>query len=214
MTTKNLFILSLLSVFLTACLGDKKGINIEEANDTTSFINKDFKGNLIDYDMNQSACEGISKADIASLYGVSEDLVTIIDNTKSDRRDPNSNPVCSFYIESGESDFMWLRGNMGIHREKKKEEYPEHAADVSEHSGNWKEIWALQKSVSRSSEWVSDLAKAAVWRGTDHNLKIKFDGYTLNIMPLRNVMNKEEQALNRDYKEIAIKMAKMSGYVN
>lgn len=214
MKTKKLLCISIITLVLTACVGDVKIPDAEEMGDTTSFINEDFKGNRIDYDMNQSACEGVTKADIAELYGVSADLVRIMDNVNSDRRDSNAQPVCQFYIESGDNDFMWLRGSMAIKREMKKEEYPEYSADVSEHSENWEEMWAQQKSISKSSEWVSDLGKAAVWVGKYHNLKIKFEGYTLSVNPPRNVMNKEEQALNRDYKKMAIKIAKLSDYVN
>lgn len=211
---KNIFILSLLIVFLTACLGDKKSVNIEEMNDKSSFINKNFKGNLIDYNMNQSACERVSKADIAKLYDVSQDLVHIVDNVKSDQRDPNSQPNCQFFIESGESDFMWLRGNISVNREIKSNEYMGEIAEAAGNGENWEQAWALKKSISKSSEWVSGLGKAAVWKGSQKDLKIKFDGYTLFVSPLSNRLNKEEQALNRDYKKIAVEIAKAAGYIN
>ena len=214
MKTKNLFTLSLIALFLSSCVGDKKRIDIDQVNDTSSFVNKNFKGNLINFDNNQSACEGVSKADIASLYNVSEDLITIVDNTKTDRRDPNSGPVCNFYLESGESDFMWLRGSMSIIQEVGKDEYMGEIAEAAGNGENWEEAWALQKSISESSEWVSDLGKAAVWKGSNKILKIKLDGYTLFINPLSSALNKEEKALNRDYKKLAIEMAKLTGYVN
>jgi hypothetical protein len=214
MKTYQFVIASLLSIILISCVGDKKSIDIDEMSDTSSFVNKNFKGNLINFDNNKSACEGVSKGDIASLYNVSEDLITIVDNTKTDRRDPNSGPVCSFYLESGESDFMWLRGSMSIIKEVGKDEYMGEIAEAAGNGENWKEAWALQKSISESSEWVSDLGKAAVWKGSNKILKIKFDGYTLFINPLSSALNKEEKALNRDYKKLAIEMAKLTGYVN
>ena len=173
MKNRNLITISLIALFLTSCLGDKKGINIEEANDTTSFINKDFKGNVIDYDKNQSACEGISKADIASLYGVSEDLIRVIDNVKSDRRDPNSNPSLFVLSRNWRIRFMWLRGSISLTPEVGKDEYMGEIAEAAGNGENWQEAWALQKSISESSEWVSGLGKAAVWKGRNKHLKNK-----------------------------------------
>ena len=160
-----------------------------------------------------SACESISASDIASIYGVSEDLIVINDITKTDQRQPNSPPSCMFYIKTGDNDFEWLRGSISVQREIRKDEM---AYDVAKAAGNgeeWEEAWALNKSISKSSEWIKDMGMAAVWNSKKVELKIKFNGYTLSIYPIKNKLNQAEVAKNRDYKNVAIAMAKASGFI-
>ncbi len=210
---KHLVVVFLSIMMLQSCLGDKKAVNISEMNDT-GFVNDNFKGNLINYSKEMSACENMSASDIASMYNVSEDMVVFEDISKSDRRVPNSAPICTFFLKDGESDFQWLRGSMNIQREIRKAET---AYDIAKAAGNgeeWEEAWALNKSISKSSEWIKGMGIAAVWKESSTELKIKFNGYTLNIYPLKNRLNKSEVAKNRDYKKIAIAMAKAAGYIN
>ena len=89
--------------------------------------------------------------------------------------------------------------------------------DVAEAVGagkNWEEAWSLKKSISKSAEWIPNMGKAALWNARKKTLEIKFDGYNLLINPPKNILNKEETAKNRDYKEIAIEMAKSCGFIN
>lgn len=213
MKIKQILILGTLTLSLSACLGDKKMVNISEIDDT-SFVNKNFKGNRINYDKDMSACENISVAAIAEMYNVSEDLVVFDDISKSDRRVPNSNPACSFYIKDGENDFKWLRGSMSIEREIGKNEANYENAKMTGSGEEFEEAWALQKSMSKSSEWVNGMGMAAVWNEANKELKIKLKGYTLAIYPIKNRLNEAEVARNRDYKQMAIAMAKASGFVN
>ncbi len=206
-------ILGVLSICLMSCLGDKKTINVSEMDDT-SFVNTAFRGNLINYSKDMSACENISASDIASMYNVSENRILFQDVSKSDRRVPNSAPVCTFYIKDGDSDFVWLRGSMSIQREIDKNET---AYDIAKAAGNgeeWEEAWALNKSISKSAVWIKNTGLAAVWNERKKELKIKFKGYILNVYPLKNRLNKAEVAKSRDYKAIALDMAKAAGYIN
>lgn len=202
----------LVLVTLCSCLGDKKQIDIDEMNDT-SFVNTNFKGNLINYNGGMSACDNLNAASIAKMYDVSEELIHIEDPTKSDRYRKDMEPVCSFYIEDGENDFMWLRGSISLNREVAKDEMMGEIAEAIGGGEDWEEAWALKKSMSKSSEWIDDMGMAAIWNERLAELKIKFDGYTLNVYPIKNKLNKAEAAKNRDYKKVAIEMAKAAGYI-
>ena len=201
------------AILLTSCLGDKKAMNVSEMNDT-GFVNTNFKSNAINYSKDMSACKNMSTGDIASMYNVSEGMVVFQDNSTSDRRVPNSAPICTFFIKDGENDFQWLRGSMNIQREINKDETAYEVAKAAGNGVEWEEAWAINKSISRSSEWIPNMGKAALWNESKTELKIKFDGYTLNVYPIKNKLNKAEVAKNRDYKKVAIAMAKAAGYVN
>jgi len=213
MKIKHIFILVVLALSFISCLGDKKAINIDEMGDA-SFVNKNFKGNNINYVKGMSACDKVSADVIAKLYTVSVDKVHIEDPTKSDRYRKDIEPVCSFFIEDGESDFMWLRGSIAVHREIGKDELMGDVAEATGAGENWEEAWALKKSISKSSEWIPNTGQAALWNDRKKELLIKFDGYTLNVYPIKNKLNKDEVAKNRDYKRVAIAMAKAAGYIN
>lgn len=212
MKIKNLLGLCLTALVLSSCLGDKKVMNTDEVGDI-SFVNKNFKDNLINYSKDMSACENMSPSSIASLYNVSENIVLFEDVSKSDRRVPNSPPICSFFIKDGENDFQWLRGSISIQREIGKDETAYDVAKAVGHGVEWKEAWALNKSISKSSVWLKGIGLAAVWNDKNKELKIKFKGYILYVNPLKNGLNKEEIAKNRDYKKVAIAMAKAAGYI-
>ena len=179
----------------------------------TSFVNKNFKGNAIDYVKGMSACDKISIQTIAQLYNVSADKVHIEDPTKSDRYKKDMEPMCSFFIEDGDSDFMWLRGSITVNRDVSKDEFMGEIAEAAGGGENWEEAWALKKSISKSSVWLEDMGLAALWNDRNNELKIKFKGYTLNVYPLKNKTNKAELAKNRDYKKAAIAIAKAAGYI-
>jgi len=213
MKTHQILIATLISMILISCLGDKKSIDIEEANDTTSFVNKDFKGNLIDYDDNMSACSKMTKADLASLYNVSADEIYWMDSATNERMESNK-PTCNFRVMIGEDEFNYLIGGITVNREIKKEEMMGEIAEAVGNVENWEEGWALQKSMSKSAEWVEDTGLAAMWKPKRRELHIKFEGYTLYVMAPGAAFNKEENAKNRDYKKIALEMAKKAGYIN
>lgn len=201
------------AVLMSSCLGDKKTINVEELGDT-SFVNDNFNGNLINYTKSMSACDNISASDIASIYEVSEGDVIIQDVTKTDQRVPNTPPSCMFYIKTGDNDFEWLRGSISVHREIGKDEYMGDIAQAAGGGENWEDAWALKKSISKSSVWIKNMGQAALWNERKSELIIKFEGYTLNVYPIKNLMNKAEVAKNRDYKKAAIAMAKAAGFTN
>ena len=213
MNFKHFFIALVTSLFLSSCLGDKKMVDIEEMGNT-SFVNRNFKGNLIDYNNDKSACEQMPLSILANLYNVSEDKIRLIDNKKSDRFRKEIEPQCGFYIETSENDYEWLRGSMSLYREIGKDEIMGEIAEASGSGEKWQEAWALQKSISKSAEWINDIGMAALWNESKHELKIKFDGYTLSVYPPKNNSNKKEVAKNRDYKKVALAMAKAAGYIN
>ncbi|WP_179009110.1 hypothetical protein [Winogradskyella forsetii] len=213
MKIKHILSFSFIAIMFSSCLGDKKNATISEMNDN-SFVNENFKGNLINYSKDMSACENMSASSIASIYNISEELIVYEDVSKSDRRMPNSQPICNFFIKDGDNDFQWLKGSMNIQREIGKDEM---AYDVAKAAGNgvaWEEAWALNKSISKSSEWIKDIGLAALWNESKKELKIKFRGYTLYVYPIKNRLNKAEVARQRDYKSAAIAMAKAAGYIN
>lgn len=204
----------LLLVFITSsCLGDKKAVDVEEIGNT-SFINNDFKGNKVNYTKGMSACDQLNAAAIARIYNVSESLVHVEDPTKSDRYKKDLEPACMFFIESGASDFEWLRGGISINREVGANEMMGDIAEAAGNGENWEEAWSLKKSISKSSEWIPNLGKAALWNERKKMLEIKMEGYTIVINPLKNILNKNEVAKNRNYKKLALEMAKASGFIN
>jgi hypothetical protein len=213
MKTEKIIFISLITLFLTSCLGDKKSIDIEEANDTTSFVNKDFKGNLIDYDDNMSACSKMNKADLANLYNVPADKIYWMDSATNERMQTTS-PTCNFRVMIGENEFNYLIGGITVQREIKKDEMMGEIAEAAGGGENWKEAWALKKSISRSAEWVKNAGEAALWYPNKRQLLVKFDGYTLTVIAPGHSLNQEEKSKERDYKDIALTIAKKAGYIN
>lgn len=207
-----LFIFSSI-ILLSSCFGDKKSIIGEDLNDE-SFVNTNFKVNLINYSEGMSACDQITASEIANLYGVNASLIHIEDPTKSDRYKKDMLPACMLYIKTGENDFEWPRGSISILPEISKDEYMGDVAEAVGQGKNWVEAWSLKKSMSKSAEWLNGIGQAALWTGKKNQLEIKFEGYTLVVTPLKNISNKQELAANRDYKQIAIKMAQAAGFIN
>jgi hypothetical protein len=214
MKSKYPYTLLILILLLTtiSCTGDRKSLVRQDLEDT-SFVNKNFKGNLVDFDEKMSACDQITTNEISSLYGFSAVDVVIQDASKLNLKN-NSKPSCMFYIKSGASDFEWLRGSISVEREIAKDEYMGDIAEAVGSGENWKEAWSLKKSMYKSSEWVPGLGLAAIWNKNKTTLEIKFDGYTLVVNPIKNVLNKEEVAHNRDYKKMALGLARAGGYIN
>jgi hypothetical protein len=114
----------------------------------------------------------------------------------------------------GENEFNYLIGGITVQREIKKDEMMGEIAEAAGSGENWKEAWALKKSISKSAEWVENAGEAALWYPNKRQLLVKFDGYTLTVLAPGHSFNQEEKALNRDYKKIALEMAKASGFIN
>jgi hypothetical protein len=207
------FISLFLVVALCSCQGNKKSVDLSEMSDT-SFVNANFKGNRINYSKNMSACNNLSAVELAEIYGVSADLITIDDPLTNPNRQATETPICSFYLKSGASDFQWLRGSMALKREIAKEEYMGEVHEATGGGEHWQEAWALKKSITSSAEWVPNVGMAALWNKNNQQLEIKLDGYTLEVYPLKNKLNEQEVAANRDYKAVALAMARAAGYIN
>ena len=198
-------------VLLSSCLGDKKPVSQDEMA-ARGFINDNFKGNKIDFSKKTSACEQLVAPQIADLYQVAATDVLIQDAVNNNGNSSNVSPSCQFYIKTGDNDFEWLRGSMTVQPEIKKDEYMGEIAEATGAGENWQEAWALKKSMSNSAEWIPELGKAALWNPSKNLLEVKYDGYTLKVIPLRNKLNKIEVGKQRDYKKMAVEMVKLAGY--
>ncbi len=197
---------------LSSCIGDRKSIIGADFGDT-SFVNTSFKANEIDYTEGMSACDQLSAATLADLYGVSEDMVIISDPTKMANATQVGGPSCMVHVKLSERKGDHLTGTISIAKEVGKDEYMGEIAEATGGGENWEEAWAMKKAMRESTEWLEDMGKAALWTGKKRMLEIKLDGYTLSIMAPGAPFNQEETARNRDYKKIAVAMAKSSGFI-
>ena len=195
MKTINFIIISLIAVFLTSCKGDKKSIIGADTSDD-SFVNKNFDGNLINYDENMSACSNFSAADLAKHYDVPNGAIMIRDSTVDERLEAY-NPTCKFTVMLGEGK-GYLLGSISVYSEAQKDEH-------------WEESWALRKAASRSAEWIKGVGRAALWKPGNRKLTIKFEGYSL-VISVPGI-NRDSNKKNVRYKKIALDMAKSAGYI-
>lgn len=193
------YIFFILSIFLigscTNPVGDKQSTlgSVDEIGNT-SFVNKNFQGNLIQYSKNLNPCEMLTQDALANLYQVGTDKIQVIGGN-------NSFQTCTYRVLLGE-EFNFLTGSMLI--------LPDPSGDAMD---SWAEQWSIQKAASKSSEYLPNMGKAALWKGGNRTLKIKFEGYTLEIMAPGAPFNEEEKKKNRDYKSIAVDMAKVAGFI-
>ena len=118
--TINFIIISLLAVFLTSCKSDKKTVIGKDLSED-SFVNSNFKGNLINYDEKISACSNFSEADLATHYDVPDDAVMIRDSTV-DERLQTLYPICKFTVMLGERK-GYLLGNITAIPELQKDDF-------------------------------------------------------------------------------------------
>lgn len=192
-----IFIFSIL--FFFACgnpVGDQKSAigSVDEIGNT-SFVNKNFKGNLINFSTDMNPCQNLGKEIFAKLYNVPSEEVYVIEGSKT-------NQTCSFKILLGGNDFNSLTGGISAKADNNQNEI-----------GTWEERWSIQKATSKSSEYLPNMGKAAIWKGSSRSLRIKFEGYTLEVIAPGASFNEEEKKRNRDYKAIAIEMAKIAGFI-
>jgi len=212
MKLQHLLSLGLLIALCTSCLGDRQTIIGQDLGDT-SFINKSFKGNLINYKEGMSACDKLSPQVLADLYNKSEADIIITDPTKSDRYVKPS-PGCIIHVKMSDEKFDHLTGTINVFMEIKSNEFMGDVAEATGTGENWEEAWALKKSFRKNSEWLSGMGQAALWTEKLRKLEIKFEGYTLEVVAPGAAFNQIEKAKNRDYKAIAIRIAKEAGFIN
>lgn len=184
----------LMTIILWSCVGDKKSIIGADLSED-SFVNKNFKGNLINYDENMSACGNISEAGVLQLYDSSNKIM--IRDSSTDDRLQTIYPTCKLTVML---DKGYLLGSLSLVPVLNKEE-------------NWVEDLALEKATSKSAEWVEDMGKAAMWKASTRKLSIRFEGYTLyvTVPGLSNSPDNKER--NKNQKAKAIALAKMAGYI-
>jgi len=192
---------------LFACSnGDKKSIIGAEFGDT-SFVNEKFAGNKKAYKDVANPCDLLDKNQIASLYGVTTDEVMFDDPS----RYVGNNKSCRFIIKMSDEKFDHLTGYIALQEEVKTEDDPGGIAEATGGGENWVEAWELRKMMSKSSEYINGMGKAAIWFGKKRNLLIKMDGYAIDILAPGSAFNEKEKTKNRDYKKIALEMAQSTG---
>lgn len=197
------FLLPLL--LLTGCIGDKQTAVGQDFSDE-SFVNKDFKGNAIDYSEGINPCTFFGQSDMAALYKVPADKVFMTE--------PNTvGQICSFRLMMSDNEYDLLIGYISVEPTIKKADDHNGSAEATGIGEDWVQVWALQKSISKSSEFLPDMGKAAIWNESKRTLKIRFEGYVLNVAAPGAAFNEAEKAKNRDYKALAIKMAKTAGFI-
>ncbi|MEM9932542.1 MAG: hypothetical protein AAF824_02975, partial [Bacteroidota bacterium] len=179
----------------------------------TSFVNTSFKANEVDYTEGMSACDQLSAATLADLYGVSEDMVLISDPTKMENSRFVGGPSCMIHIKLSDIKGDHLTGTISLAREVGKEEFMGEIAEATGGGENWEEAWALKKAMYESAEWMEGMGLAALWTGNKRMLEIKFKGYTLSMIAPGAAFNQEENSRNRDYQKIAVALAKSAGYI-
>lgn len=188
---KKLLITGLIAVLFSSCFGDKKSAIGTDFGDN-SFVNKNFKGNKITYsEIAMDPCSYVSKSELAKLYGTSEDKIILIGANRMPK-------TCTIRVQLSEQEFDYITGSVHYFKD------PNTLSDGT----SWKESWQLQKGISKSAIWVPNMGKAAMYKSSKRELFVKFDDYTLSITAPGSSFNKTEQSQNRDYKKIALTMAK------
>lgn len=180
---KKIVLLPLAITLLTSCFGDKKSAIGTDFNDT-SFENKKFKGNKIEFTKITEPCNYITKQEIATLYNVSEDKVFLISGDKS----------CSIKIKMSDKKFDYISGGISFYED----------LDSTPDGSSWVERWQIQKEVSKSATWIPNLGQASYFRESKRELFVKFKDYTLSVVAPGSAFNDIEKEKNRDYKKIAL----------
>lgn len=212
MKLQHLLSIGLFLALCTSCLGDRQSLIGQDLGDT-SFVNKSFKGNRINYREGMRACDKLSPQVLADFYDRSESDIIITDPTKSDRYVKPS-PGCIIHVKMSDEKFDHLTGTINVFKEIKSDEFMGDVAEATGTGENWEDAWALKKSLRKNTEWIADMGQAALWTEKLRKLEIKFEGYTLEVIAPGAAFNQIEKAKNRDYKAIAIAIAKAAGYID
>ncbi|SDR92446.1 hypothetical protein SAMN05216503_1408 [Polaribacter sp. KT25b] len=186
---RKILIFTLIISLFTSCLGDKKSAVGTNFNDT-SFENKKFKTKVVYADLAQP-CSYVVKKDLAQQYNVSVEEVLMMEGN-------SQNKICTIRVKLSDDEYNYLVGSIRFYEEK----------DNLEDGSSWVESWQLQKGISKSGEWIPNLGKAALWIAKKRELRIKFKDYTMALNVPGAAFNKQEKALNRDYKKIALTIVK------
>jgi hypothetical protein len=186
---RQVFLLALITILFGSCFGDKKSAISTTLSDD-SFVNKNFKGNRLEYADISSPCQYISKEALAKYYGTSNDKVLLMGGNSSSK-------TCTIRIQLSDQEFDYLTGSIHFYEEANKR--PD--------GSTWEDDWQLQKEISKRSEWISNVGKAAMYKEPKRELLIKYDGYTMSVIAPGSAVNQIEKSKNRDYKKIAISMA-------
>lgn len=183
-------VFTLLFSFVSCSHGDKAsaiGATFEEAD---SFENKYFTGNKIDFAEFTQPCQYISKAIVASMMSIPVEKV--------DYRPIPAQKKCVYTIifndDADQPDYT--TASLGLVQE---------VTGVEE---EWKDNWSVKKGISKSSEWVPNLGKAAIWNPSSGILEVKFEGYTLQVIPPKGPSKDEKYS-----KKWAIEMVSLGGFV-
>ena len=188
-TIQNIITVTFISLLFMSCFGDKNTVIGQDFGDT-SFVNKDFSGNKKEFAaLPKNMCEFISESQLKKSYPDASKI--LFDDGKT-----FMTKSCRFLVYIGNNEYDYLSGTIIA------------VEDQIAEGEDWKETWELKKKMSKSSEYVSGLGQAAVWIGKKRELSIKMDGYMITINVPGSPFNKEEIAKKRDYKAIAIKIAK------
>lgn len=189
---KNYFLFGLMILLLSSCFGDKKSA-IGTTFDDSSFVNKSFAGNKVDFAGISQPCTYTSQEALAKLYNTTADKVILIGgNTQS--------KTCTIRIQLSDQEFDYITGAIHFFEE----------ANKRSDGTTWEDDWQLQKGISKSSQWISNMGKGAMYKDSKRELLVKFDEYTMSIIAPGSSFNKTEKAQNRDYQKIAIAMAKQT----
>ncbi|MEM6722227.1 MAG: hypothetical protein AAF611_23065 [Bacteroidota bacterium] len=194
-TLQHIATIVVLSFFFTACFGDKNTIIGQDLGDT-NFVNKNFNGNKKEFaSLPKNMCEFITEAKVKELY---PDATQIL----FDDGQTFATKSCRFLVytnENTDSKYDFLSGTIFAVEDKLAE------------GENWIETWELRKKMSKSAEFISGFGQAAIWTGKKRELAVKMDGYIITINVPGSPFNKEELAKKRDYKSIALEIAKSTG---
>lgn len=186
---KKTIVFSLIVCLFSACFGDKKSAIGTDFKDN-SFMNKNFKGNQIEFAKITTPCNYVSKEELAKLYNVSSDKVVLIGGNQSSKG-------CSIRVKITDDKFGYITGGVRFYEE----------LNNTSEGVNWIESWQVQKGISKSAEWISNLGKAAMYKSKKRELFIKLDNYTISITAPGSAFNEIEKSKKRDYKKIALTMA-------
>lgn len=187
---KNLFLFGVIILLFSSCLGDKKSA-IGTTFDDSSFVNKGFKGNKFGFAEISQPCTYTTKETLAKLYDTTADKVTLIGGNAQSK-------TCTIRIQMSDQEFDYITGAIYFYEEVNKR------SDGT----TWEDDWQLQKGISKSAKWISNMGKAAMYKEKKRELLVKFDDYTMCIVAPGSAFNQTEKGLNRDYQKLAIAMAK------